>query len=230
MFKLSALGLQAADYLKDEVGLQTAAQLLAKSLQRRVIDIIWRQSVRIYFCTRFFRFRGVYRHLEFKFRTVLQMLECLTEEQCGRVLRAVPVRNLHFFPANFQRQGLMAHYGSVQTDKALVEKVTDPKTTQQISSCLGSLTMLTSISFRPWLDDQATREAFQAIQTMRRLAALNLSDMHLTAQTCEALHDSLKVLSAIDRLCASVCRSHLVVAAVFGSAMSVRQYCNALCD
>ena len=124
---------------------------------------------------------------------VVQMLESLSEDQCIHVLRATPVHRLHDFSTRFQRLALKAHYSSVESSKSLDVKLTDPKTTLQVSNCLASLTMLTSLSFKPWLDDHATREAFKTIQILPQLVSLDVGGMHLSAAACSALAESLLV-------------------------------------
>lgn len=131
------------------------------------------------------------------------MLECLSEDQCFHVLRATPVHGLAEFPQSYKLLALMAHYSTVKSTKSLEVQLSDPKTTLQVSSCLASLTMLTALSFKPWLDDHATREVFQAIQTLPRLLSLDVGGMYLSAAACAALGDSLQVCCTCSylRLC-----------------------------
>ena len=125
----------------------------------------------------------------------VQMLESLSEEQCVHVLRATPVHRLHDFSNHYQRLALKAHYSSVESSKSLDVKLTDPRTTRQVASCIGSLTMLTSLSFKPWLDDHSTREAFLAVRNLPELVSFDVGGMHLSSSACSSLAECLLVCS-----------------------------------
>lgn len=143
----------------------------------------------------------------------VQILDCLSDDQCLRVLREQSSahesnhlhKHLHTLPEQQHRLALLAHYSTIESSKSLAVALTDPQTSSLIASCLPSFTALTSLSFRPWLPDQSVRQAFTHLRTLQHLESLDLSGMHLTEAASKAVRDTLPSMPQLTSLNLSDC-------------------------
>lgn len=124
----------------------------------------------------------------------MQILNQLTTDQGLRVLRAATT-SLHVLltklPPKHRGLAFLALNPTLETSHSLTIKLSDPLTTSLAAECLSSLTAITGLAFRPWMDDQATTDAFHTIQTLSSIKSLNLAGMHLTAHACTAFREAL---------------------------------------